>query len=546
MDDIPPDPASIHPRTCKWCAAPIAVDGTRCSACNRSHSPGLEEIRPIQRVSGSSSGPFADKPFPSQKETPSPRWILGKTASIFILFGLAWAAGLATSRDGNPPHPEPASVPVPAQSAPSVQQALPAESKMNVVIRKISADTLEFGGTTVTFTAGKMVIHGANSDISIPRKDHSGTSLLYILADPTARVPSLADRGDDTTRLRAIPNTDAPDPDSFPRFSFFDPTPSTIGVLVYPPSSDDHLTTADLVLFDLSSNRFARVPVGPTGKPLWISTSSYPPTLGIGISVFLGSSGSSPESTTRIQSVLRFQSNSFVADAGLTRAYLTEHFDDADLTLSERAELQATPLKELPPALCNKLTERLFYGSLLGKDEELHTLLVSLERTTQDEGEILVNAYLRPPEELPVTPEPEVSTSVTPISPIPTLPGPDQEVLATARLAVEAANRGNYRKALELWTELAEKGDAPSQYNLGRLYARGNGVRQDFGQARLWFEKAALQGYGDAQLKLGMLYYFGDGVPINREQARTLFEKAALQGNREAMDFLKKLERPQN
>jgi hypothetical protein len=225
---------------------------------------------------------------------------------------------------------------------------------------------------------------------------------------------------------------------------------------------------------------------------------------------------------------------------------LTEHFDDADLTLSERAELQATPLKELPPALCNKLTERLFYGSLLGKDEELHTLLVSLERTTQDEGEILVNAYLRPPEELPVTPEPEVSTSVTPISPIPTLPGPDQEVLATARLAVEAANRGNYRKALELWTELAEKGDAPSQYNLGRLYARGNGVRQDFGQARLWFEKAALQGYGDAQLKLGMLYYFGDGVPINREQARTLFEKAALQGNREAMDFLKKLERPQN
>jgi TPR repeat protein len=42
--------------------------------------------------------------------------------------------------------------------------------------------------------------------------------------------------------------------------------------------------------------------------------------------------------------------------------------------------------------------------------------------------------------------------------------------------------------------------------NLGNLYYDGQGVAQDYGQARLWFEKAAVAGNATAMTNLGALY----------------------------------------
>jgi TPR repeat protein len=47
--------------------------------------------------------------------------------------------------------------------------------------------------------------------------------------------------------------------------------------------------------------------------------------------------------------------------------------------------------------------------------------------------------------------------------------------------------------------EKAIQGNAPAQYNLGLMYANGEGVKQDLSQAKLWWEKAAAQ--GDAKAK---------------------------------------------
>ena len=50
--------------------------------------------------------------------------------------------------------------------------------------------------------------------------------------------------------------------------------------------------------------------------------------------------------------------------------------------------------------------------------------------------------------------------------------------------------------------QAAEQGNAQAQFNLGWMYANGEGVRQDPVQAVQWYRKAAEQGLGNAQYNL--------------------------------------------
>ena len=54
------------------------------------------------------------------------------------------------------------------------------------------------------------------------------------------------------------------------------------------------------------------------------------------------------------------------------------------------------------------------------------------------------------------------------------------------------------KRALELYTLAANQGDAGAQYNLGRMYAIGDGIEQSVSKAREWWTKAAAQGHEDA------------------------------------------------
>ena len=51
------------------------------------------------------------------------------------------------------------------------------------------------------------------------------------------------------------------------------------------------------------------------------------------------------------------------------------------------------------------------------------------------------------------------------------------------------------------------EGHADAQYNLGAMYANGEGVPQDSVKAVEWWQKAATQGHADAQYNLGRSYY---------------------------------------
>jgi TPR repeat protein len=95
---------------------------------------------------------------------------------------------------------------------------------------------------------------------------------------------------------------------------------------------------------------------------------------------------------------------------------------------------------------------------------------------------------------------------------------------------VDAYERGEYPSALREFTPLAKQGVAEAQHFLGVLYEKGQGVLQDFGRARQWYEKAAAQGNADAQYNLGLMYDYGYGVPQDYGQARQWYKEAAAQG----------------
>lgn len=68
------------------------------------------------------------------------------------------------------------------------------------------------------------------------------------------------------------------------------------------------------------------------------------------------------------------------------------------------------------------------------------------------------------------------------------------------------------------WQALLESAEA--QYNLGRMYAYGEGGKRDYIMALAWYLKAAEQGHAEAQFNLGMMYLNGRGVEITAEAYR--------------------------
>ena len=54
------------------------------------------------------------------------------------------------------------------------------------------------------------------------------------------------------------------------------------------------------------------------------------------------------------------------------------------------------------------------------------------------------------------------------------------------------------RKEFQSTKAKAEKGDATAQFNLGFMYANGNGVEKDVAEAVMWYRKAAA-GYDEPQ-----------------------------------------------
>jgi len=73
----------------------------------------------------------------------------------------------------------------------------------------------------------------------------------------------------------------------------------------------------------------------------------------------------------------------------------------------------------------------------------------------------------------------------------------------------------------------ADAGDPDAELQVAILYAKGEGVTQDYATAATWFRAAAEQGLPRAQYDLGVLYDRGRGVTADPTQATNWYRKAA-------------------
>lgn len=86
-------------------------------------------------------------------------------------------------------------------------------------------------------------------------------------------------------------------------------------------------------------------------------------------------------------------------------------------------------------------------------------------------------------------------------------------------------------KAVAYFTKSADQGFRSAQYNLGVIFARGDGVAQDPEAALKWYGLAAAQGHPTAQFNLGVFYRDGLGTAADGRKAVEWFTRSAENGN---------------
>jgi TPR repeat protein len=99
---------------------------------------------------------------------------------------------------------------------------------------------------------------------------------------------------------------------------------------------------------------------------------------------------------------------------------------------------------------------------------------------------------------------------------------------ALVSLAVSAAAGDAATGTLQ---KQAEAGDAAAQFQLGRLYFRGEGVAKNEKAALAWIEKSAAQGNTDAITSMGFFHAQGAGVPQDEKKAVEWFRRGAEAGS---------------
>jgi len=98
---------------------------------------------------------------------------------------------------------------------------------------------------------------------------------------------------------------------------------------------------------------------------------------------------------------------------------------------------------------------------------------------------------------------------------------------------------GNYGRALK---EYMADQSPKAMYEVGYMYAHGEGTAKDEKVAAEWYRKSAEKGFVLAQYRLAGLYANGVGVEKDLKEAAKWYKMAADKGFQPAKDALKRLE----
>ncbi|MDQ7057842.1 MAG: tetratricopeptide repeat protein [Ghiorsea sp.] len=94
-------------------------------------------------------------------------------------------------------------------------------------------------------------------------------------------------------------------------------------------------------------------------------------------------------------------------------------------------------------------------------------------------------------------------------------------------------HRKSVKKAV-FWLRKAAQNDVKSQFNLGLIYARGDGITPDDDAAIQWWKQAAENDSARAKMMLGLFYNLGRGVGRSEKEAVHWYEQAAKLGDNNA------------
>ena len=130
---------------------------------------------------------------------------------------------------------------------------------------------------------------------------------------------------------------------------------------------------------------------------------------------------------------------------------------------------------------------------------------------------------------------PTLTSAEQPVAPeqvlaVPSLPSAEQNYVA----AVEAQDRADLMAAMGLFQRAADAGHAAAQASYAAILQRGQALEEAF----KYYERSAIQGDKDGQYGLGTLYFAGEGVQQNFAEARNWFSKSAMQGHVFAANFM--------
>ncbi|WP_244626925.1 exonuclease domain-containing protein [Microvirga tunisiensis] len=100
-----------------------------------------------------------------------------------------------------------------------------------------------------------------------------------------------------------------------------------------------------------------------------------------------------------------------------------------------------------------------------------------------------------------------------------------------AQILAEESPDTNSVIAFSWFLKAATQGHAEAQWHVATMYADGNGVTRDLGEAARWFRAAAEQDHADAQNMIGCCYLDGDGVPQDYSEALDWFNRAMANGS---------------
>ncbi len=93
----------------------------------------------------------------------------------------------------------------------------------------------------------------------------------------------------------------------------------------------------------------------------------------------------------------------------------------------------------------------------------------------------------------------------------------------------------NSKASLPWFIKAAESGNAKAQFNLGLLFARGQGITPNDDKALQWWQLAEKNGNTHASKMLGLLYNLGRGVGRSEAEAIKWYEQAAQTNDTDAL-----------